>query len=105
METDNLYPNDGAVYLGAFTEPEAQKTAKAETQRAVEQAAPMIKKMIEHLETRIAFYSSVDSIPGEVIDSPNTEAVRIKLSANKQTKTDLNEELNTLKAILTEFTN
>ncbi len=65
-----MYPNDGTFLGGVPTEPVEQTVARKKEKAQTLQVLPILKEIIEQLETDIAFYGSVDSIPANVKSKP-----------------------------------
>ena len=94
---NNLYPNDGQVYA----EPKDQIDEKNQEANEVLSALPLINEMLERFNQRIAFYSSVDSIPEEVQTKPD-EFMHVA-TANKLVKDNLEQEKNYLEGLINEY--
>lgn len=65
---DNLYPNFGAPYIP--TEPIAQAVAREEEIKDTLAAIPLLEETIKHLDERIAFYESVNSVEPGAMTKP-----------------------------------
>lgn len=61
MDDDNLIPNPTHYFLPS--EDQALASERQQEKGEVRDALPVIKDIIERFNDRIAFYSSVDSIP------------------------------------------
>lgn len=65
---DDLYPNDGEVYI--LQQPfEIEKEIKDEEAQALK-SEPLLKKTMDHLSNRIAHYKSIDAIPEDTLANP-----------------------------------
>ena len=93
---DDLYPNDGTYFLPR--EPKEQRIARKKENAKVLESIDVITDLIKHLDDRIAFYASVDSIPAEV--KVNPDQFLIMHNANEQTRNNLNQERELLISIL-----
>jgi hypothetical protein len=92
---EDLYPNDSSYWLP--TEPVEQELERKNEQAKTLEAVNVLQDVVERLNTRIAYYASVDSIPDEVKLDPvafmtmhNTnQLVRDNLRIEKENIEDL----------------
>lgn len=89
-------PNDilPAGYSGQLyaSEPKAQVTAKSEQRDAVLTQLPLLKEVIDHLDSRIAFYESTNAFDESTLGDP--EVFMHTVAANKLTVSNLTTERN-----------
>lgn len=86
--SDDYYPNDGTHF--APTEPEEQVQERKEEEGKLREGARVLEDVIARLESRIQFYSSIDSIEVDLDEDPSTHQKRIEVA--KMTKTNLLQE-------------
>lgn len=87
MDNDNLYQPRGGLIM---SEPETQKVERdVEVTKTLAQL-PVLEAEVEHLESRIAFYESVNSIPEESLVRPD-DFMHI-VASNKLTAQNLKNE-------------
>lgn len=96
---ENLYPRSSQFY--SPNEPKEQKEERDKEKEAVLASEPIIKAVIERLQGRIEFYSSVDSVPKELIGSPTDFMHQIAI--NKGMKAELLAEKEGLENMLTDY--
>lgn len=65
---DNLYPNSGDYFLPR--EPKDQSIARSKEKAKTLEALPVIKSVIKHLEARIAFRNTIESVDVSIADHP-----------------------------------
>lgn len=95
-QEDNMYPNQGD-YFG-IGEPEDQKAARSLEEAEVFNALPILKKVIEHFEQRIAARDSIKSIGSTLATDPELHQ---KLCAvNDMTADALREEKEMLEGLI-----
>lgn len=95
MSPDNLYPRSGRYLLAEPIE-QAQERVKEASQVAA--SLPLLQETITNLEDRIAFYSSVDSVPQEVATDP--EKFMHVIAANRLTRDNLMAERDRLEELI-----
>lgn len=93
MGEDNMYPNDGSVFLPA--EPADQKARREREESEAAGNHDTLEKIIERLDERIGFYGSVDSVEYDYTTNP--EAFMHVFTANKMTKDNLQQERDALR--------
>lgn len=86
---DNLLPNEGSTYYKP-EQPEERKEEESAERAKVIGGMPLIDDIIAHLDERIAFYDSIESITSDVKTKPE-EHLRTVL-ANDMTKRSLIQE-------------
>jgi hypothetical protein len=64
VDSENLYPNDGEYFSPAAPALQ-QKNAKQQQDDTLEEL-PLIKAVLKHLDERIAFYDTLDSIQVDI---------------------------------------
>lgn len=89
MDSDNLYPNDGASY-NPLSVPIAQALAIDEDIKRTLAGIPILEEEVAYLSERIAFYESVHSIDGDV--GTNTDVFMHVFMANKLAADTLTKE-------------
>lgn len=67
MDNDSVYINDGRF----FAEPSAQVKAREEEIADTLAAVPLLKEVVDHLNDRLTFYSSISSVPSESLLHPD----------------------------------
>lgn len=95
-DVDNLYPSEGSYF--SPREPEEQRREREREESLVESAEPIIKKVIKHLDARIAFRDKIDSIGVDIEDSP--ELHQKMMHVNQLLKAELEVERSYLIDIL-----
>lgn len=98
MDSDNLYPRNGAYRPKEPTEQVLEKQ-KEETQTV--KALPLIAEIIKRFEGRVEFYGSIDAVPEDVLTLPD-EFMHL-VAANKLTKAMLQAELDYLKELVAQY--
>jgi hypothetical protein len=63
---DNMYPADGEW----FATPDTTLRETSDEKRKLGQAKPLIQDVVKHLDERIAFLASIDSIPADLSIEP-----------------------------------
>jgi hypothetical protein len=96
---DDMYPRDGSFYQAP--EPDSQLQEKQEERARVKSAIPMLNDLISRFDERIAFYSSIDSIPADPTKSP--AAFQRLVAANRLVKDTLVSEKEYLEALRDEY--
>lgn len=86
MDDYNVYPNQPFTP----TIPQKQKTEEARSVEETLAQVPLLKKTVKRLDDRIAFYTSVDSIPAELHTKP--DEFMQAYAANKLTAENLKDE-------------
>jgi hypothetical protein len=87
---DNVYPNNGEYFTGAA--PINQQEEQEKKEKETLDQLPLLKEVLDHLESRIKLYSSIDSIPSDVRLHPD-EFMHV-VEANRLTRTNLQQERN-----------
>lgn len=85
---EDLYPNDGQVFYPR--EPQDQVNARRSEKAKTLQGMAVLKDVVKRLETRIAFYESVDAMPDEVKADP-VQFMNMH-NANQMTRDNLKAE-------------
>lgn len=70
MDNDNIIPNDGRFYVPVKSK-EAQE-AERHKQKTVLEQVPVLKGVLKHLEEKILFYDSLNSIKVDISEDPLT---------------------------------
>lgn len=89
-------PYHSSKYL--LAEPSEQVLEREKEAKQVQANMPILQETIANLEERIAFYSSVDSIPQEVQTKP--EEFMHVTAANRLTRDNLLAEKNRLEELV-----
>lgn len=95
-EEDNAYLNNGLPF-----EPASRQRARDKEKAEVLQALPKLKEIVERLSDRIDFYKSVDSIPAEIMASPD-EFMHV-VAANKVVVQILDTERSLLEGLIDDY--
>jgi len=95
---DNLYPRSSASLLAPPSEQTLEKEKEA---NQVQANAPVIRDIITRLDERIAFYSSIDSVPADSITNPDT--FMHVVASNKLTRDNLQAEKDFLEELLNTY--
>lgn len=96
-DTDNLMPKSGQ-YFGIPQEDQDLISERQTESAKVFNALPLIQEILDRFEERIAFYSSVDSIPEEIHTKP--DEFMHAVAANKLAKDNLISEKEYLEGLL-----
>lgn len=96
MQEDNIYPTS---YYNAMKQPqEAKKANEEEEKRQSQNMMPAIEESVKVLRSNIEKYSTISSIPDEVLSDP-TDFMNT-IVANKQTVANLRPILEKLEDIV-----
>jgi hypothetical protein len=88
MNPDDLYPNDSAAFL--LKEPPEQAREKKKEKAETLQSLSVLREVVARLDERIAFYTSIDSIPDSIKTDP--EKFLIMHNSREMTRDSLREE-------------
>ena len=89
MEDDDLMPNN-STYFNFGREPKEQIIERKKERAKTLEKQDILKEILNHLDKRIAFYTSVDSITNDVLDDP--DKFMHQYSANLLTRDNLMSE-------------
>lgn len=100
QQEDNLYPTSTEYFVPQA--PKDQDEDAREQKAEVESSKAVLQDIVNYLTDRVAFYSSVDSIPEEL----HTDPVQFMhaVAANKLTKQNLAKELDEIRRIIRDHT-
>lgn len=93
---DNVMPNDGTYFTPK--EPVEQTISRKKERARTLEALPILKELVKHLEKRIEFYGSVDSIPDDVKKDP-TKFMNMH-NSNEMTRANLISEKEYIESLL-----
>ena len=96
MEEDDVLPNDGTYFFPR--EPRDQSIARKKERAQTLADLNILKEIVEHLDLRVAFYSSIDAIPVEVKTDP-TKFMNMTIS-NQMTRDNLRAEKEYIESII-----
>jgi len=94
-DSDNIYPNNGE----SFANKETIKAQKKETDDTLSQL-PLLKETLNYFQQRIEHYSSVDAIPVDLSQDPETH--RNIVAVNQLMKVELQSVAGWIEARITE---
>lgn len=96
---DDLYPNDSGFDLSAMPIERVQEERTEASKVAA--SYPILDDLIDHLQARIDFYSSIDSIDVDFTENPETH--QRLMYAHRVIKNDLTQELNTIRGLKEQY--
>lgn len=70
MQSDDVYPNDGAFLGGVPLEPLDQVVARKKERAQAMEAASVIENIIQHFAERIDYRSNLDAIKPDLAKDP-----------------------------------
>lgn len=96
---DDLYPNQGDYFTS--NEPEEQAIERNQEEAEIVNATPVIQKIIDHFNERIAFRDSIKSISVNISENP--EMHQKACAVNDMLTTALRDEKELLEGLLQEY--
>lgn len=97
---DNLYPTSTEYFVPQA--PADQDEGAREQKAEVESSKAVLQDIVDHLQSRVDFYTSVDSIPEELHTDP-TQFMHA-VAANKLARDNLATELDAIRRIIRDHT-
>lgn len=98
-QEENLYTRPTSAFIP--TQPQDQEDEITQEEIEINSNVGLIRELVSHLESRVGYFASVDSIPYEVLTNAN-EHMHLTL-AHKLTKDILAEELRQIRETMNAY--